>query len=157
MARVRLLAPLTLAGALLAGCAGSIAPFDPAREPERRATLEADLRAKLGATYDQPVPGLAQADLALGKEVYYKSCDPCHGPHGQGDGPRWDRMQPRPTNFLMGRRLSEAGEVEVIRSGSPGTGMAAFGRGFTDHQVLAVYRYVQWLREHPPLPEEEEE
>lgn len=148
------LAPLLV---LLAACAGSIAPYDPAKEPERRAALEAALREKLGAAYDQPLPGLEQADLELGREVYYKNCDACHGAHGQGNGPRADRMHPGPTNFLMGQRLSDAGEYEIIRSGSPGTGMAAFSRGFDDSHMLAAYRYVQWLRANPPAPEDEEE
>ncbi|MCB9779489.1 MAG: c-type cytochrome [Alphaproteobacteria bacterium] len=140
---------------LVLACAGSIAPYDEAKEPERRATLETSLRTELGATYDQPVPGLDAADLALGKEVWYKNCDACHGAHGQGDGPRAVRMKPRPTNFLVGQQLSDAGELQVIREGSPGTGMPAFGRGLPDHHLVAVYRYLQWLRAHPPAPEDE--
>ena len=143
--------------ALLLACAGSIAPYDEAREPQRRAELEAAVRAKLGPAYDQEVPGLAEADLALGKEVWYKNCDPCHGPHGQGDGPRADRMSPPPADLLTTRRLSTAGELEILRSGSPGTGMAAFGRSLPDHHLLAVTRYIRWLRENPPAPPEEEE
>ena len=146
---------MTLVLVLVLACAGSIAPYDPAKEPERRATLEASLRAELGDAYDQPVPGLLDADLEEGKEVWYKNCDPCHGPYGQGDGPRADRMMPRPTNLLEGRRLSQAGEYQLVREGSPGTGMPGFGGKLPDHYVLAVYRYVTWLRTHPPPPPEE--
>ena len=141
--------------ALLIACAGSIAPYDEAKEPERRAALEASLREKLGDAYDQPVPGLTEADLELGREVWYKNCDPCHGAHGQGDGPRSDRMQPRPTNLLAGRRLSQAGEYQVVRDGSPGTGMAGFGGKLPDRHVLASYRFVGWLRTNPPPPPDE--
>ena len=135
-----------------AGCAGSIAPYDEAAEPARRAALEAELRARLGEAWDQPVPGLAEADLELGKEVWYKNCDPCHGPHGQGDGPRADRMQPRPTDLLAGRTLSQAGEVQVVRDGSPGTGMPAFGGKLPERHLLGAYRYLLWLRTNPPPP-----
>lgn len=139
----------------LAGCAGSIAPYDPAGEPARRAALEAGLRAKLGEAWDQPVPGLAEADLELGREVWYKNCDACHGAHGQGDGPRADRMQPRPTNLLAGRTLSQAGELQLLRDGSPGTGMPGFGGKLPDRHILAVYRYLGWLRANPPPPPDE--
>lgn len=134
---------------LLLACAGSIAPYDEAAEPARRATLEADLKAKLGEAWDQPVPGVAAADLELGAEVWYKNCDACHGPYGQGDGPRADRMQPRPTNLHAGRTLSAAGEYQVLVDGSPGTGMPAYNNLPLGHR-LAVYRYLVELRTKTP-------
>ncbi len=136
---------------VLIGCAGSIAPYDEAAEPERRARLEADLRARLGPAWDQPVPGVAEADLQLGAEVWYKNCDPCHGPYGQGDGPRADRMRPRPSNLHDERRLSAAGEYLVIVEGSPGTGMPAFD-SLPERHRLAVARYLAELRTKTPPP-----
>ena len=65
-------------------------------------------------------------------------------------------LYPPPADLLTTRRLSTAGELEIIRSGSPGTGMAAFGRSLPDHHLLAVTRYIRWLRENPPAPPEEE-
>ena len=136
---------------LLLACAGSIAPYDEAAEPARRDQLETDLKAKLGEAYDQPVPGLTEADLELGAEVWYKNCDACHGPYGQGDGPRADRMQPRPTNLHAGRTLSPAGEYQVIVDGSPGTGMPAFGN-LPERHRLAVYRFlVEQRTKTPPV------
>jgi len=146
---------LTLLLLLLTGCAGSIAPYDASQEPARRAALEQHLRTELGPAYDAPVPGLEQADLALGKEIYGKNCDPCHGPYGQGDGPRAIRMMPRPTDLLGTRQLSAAGELGVIDEGSPGTGMPGFGPTMPEGYPMAVYRYVQYLRAHPPPPPDE--
>jgi len=146
----RLLAYLLLTGRLLTGCAGSIAPYDEAAEPARRQALEASLHERLGDAYDLAVPGLDQADLDQGKEVWHKNCDACHGAHGQGDGPRANRMKPPPSDLLDGQRLPQAAEYQIVRDGSPGTGMPGFGGKLPDHYVLAAYRYVIWLREHPP-------
>ena len=122
-----------------------VAVVDPA---ERRAQLEVDLRARLGDAYDQPPPGLSGADPERGASVYHKSCGPCHGSTGRGDGPRASSMSPRPT-ALAGpgaSALPDAAQLEVIRSGSPGTGMPGWGRSLPDERLIDVYAYVLTLR-----------
>jgi mono/diheme cytochrome c family protein len=56
---------------------------------------------------------------------------------------------PPPANFtdaLHARFYSDAGRVEIIREGSPGTAMAPFKSVLSAQGVLDVYAYVRSLR-----------
>ena len=131
---------------LLVACS-SEPPPDPAA---RRQALVQRIQAELGPAYTAPVPGLAEADPNLGIEVYGKSCAPCHGLKADGRGMRASALNPPPTDLVhppAAGALSEAGEMWVIRNGSPGTGMPAWKVSLSEAQMLAVYRYIQSLRQ----------
>jgi mono/diheme cytochrome c family protein len=132
------------AGALLVGMLTVSACDDPPKAVPDRASREAALRAAVGPQWDQPVPGLATADLAQGADIYGKSCGPCHGVGLDGRGPRSAGLDP-PAPPLVGDgagALPPAAELHLIRHGSPGTAMAPFGRGLTDEQLVAVLAYI---------------
>lgn len=137
--------PLRLAqGALLMSLLVCPACDEPPQPAPDRASREAALRAAVGSQWDDPVPGLATADLAQGADIYGKSCGPCHGVELDGRGPRSAALQP-PAPALVGGEagsLPPAAELHVIRHGSPGTAMAPFGRGLTEAQLVAVLAYI---------------
>jgi high-affinity iron transporter len=107
------------------------------------------LRSELGAAYDQPVPGLDQADPARGKGIYDEKCAACHGPAGKGDGPAGAALDPKPADFtdaFHSRYYSDAGRIRIIEKGSPGTAMPPWEAQLDPNAVLAVYAFVRSLR-----------
>ncbi|MFZ5479526.1 MAG: c-type cytochrome [Myxococcota bacterium] len=124
----------------------------------RMTALRDQLRVKLGAAYEAPVPGLEEASPERGAETFGRLCSPCHGPKGKGDGPAGPGLQPPPADLTdpeHARFYTDAGRVEIIREGSPGTAMAAFGGHLSEAELLDVYAYVRTLRgDRPPPPDE---
>lgn len=158
--------------ALLLACAETpappatpVPPVPPAADPhaghhaggsdhmKQMAATREGLRAKLGESYDQPVPGLDAADLSRGKALYDAHCASCHGAGGKGDGEAGKGLNPPPgdlTDAFHARFYSDAGRVHIIREGSPGTAMAAFAGTLSDAEVLEVYAYTRTLRGDVP-------
>ncbi len=104
------------------------------------ATLPRCLRLALGlalsATLLVPSSALA-ADVDNGELVYVKRCEQCHGPNGDGKGPAWDFMLPRPRifeeNMSYKFRTTASGALptdqdlyDIISIGIPGTSMPGF-------------------------------
>ena len=107
------------------------------------------LRSELAVAYDQPVPGLDQADMSRGKTLYDQNCASCHGAAGKGDGPAGASLEPTPADFtdaFHARYYSDAGRVRIVEKGSPGTAMQAFEGQLDRQQILDVYAYVRSLR-----------
>jgi cytochrome c oxidase subunit 2 len=119
---------------------------DAGDERVRRAAFHAALEAEAGPAWAAPVAGVAEADLALGAEVYTKSCVACHGEDGRGTGARAGNLGSRPAD-LTASPLPEAGWYAVLQQGSPGTAMAAWGKRLPPAQLLAVTRYSRRFRE----------
>lgn len=127
-------------------------PYDPVADAERRERWRDVLRSSLGDAYDAPVPGLADADLERGREVFGKSCAGCHGMYARGDGMRVEKIGPPPPPDLVDPAtatfLSDAAQMLVIRGGSPGTAMPPMARSLSDENLLAAYAYVLMLRQN---------
>lgn len=107
------------------------------------------LQDRLGDAYDTPVAGLDSADLSAGKELYDSMCASCHGTSGKGDGPAAGALPTPPadhTDPVHSAYYSDAGRIEVIRNGIPGTPMAGFGAALSDADLLNLYAYVKSLR-----------
>jgi mono/diheme cytochrome c family protein len=106
-----------------------------------------------GAQHDHPAAGAhrhpaaakltnpVKADatsIAAGKALYEKHCASCHGDTGKGDGKMGEQMNPKPSDLtgVEWKHGSTDGEIfTVIRDGVQGTGMKAFGRKLTPHEI----------------------
>lgn len=73
------------------------------------------------------------ADGGLGGEVYRRSCAACHGLRGQGGV--------GPSLVGVADRLSRDDHEALVRAGSPGTQMPAFGDALTDAEIDAVVEH----------------
>ncbi|NOY91060.1 MAG: c-type cytochrome, partial [Deltaproteobacteria bacterium] len=128
--------PLAAALAALAAALVTWAPSARAQDAERydHAALEAQRPAELRSAPEPDDPFLAE-----GQRIYRRSCAPCHGDTGAGDGLVADVMRPRPRDFTAANfafRTTRSGELptdadlfRVVSRGVPGTGMPAWGEG----------------------------
>jgi mono/diheme cytochrome c family protein len=92
------------------------------------------------------------ASIAAGEKLYVKHCSECHGDTGKGDGEMGEEMDPKPANLTDAewKHGSSDGEIfTVIRNGVKSTGMKAFARKLTVHQVWDVVNYLHTLGPKP--------
>lgn len=96
--------------------------------------------AQKSAAYVPSPKGHATA----GKPLYDNNCATCHGPRGQGDGPRAYFIFPKPRNFLAeeARAYTPATLFISVKHGVQGREMPAWGTVFTDQQIADVSQYV---------------
>lgn len=92
-----------------------------------------------------PLP-YSQEIIDKGKAIYEGkgTCFTCHGLTGRGNGPGAVNLDPAPRNFLhrgMWRHRTEGEIFWVIKNGSPGTGMIAFGGLLSDEEIWTVMQY----------------
>ena len=95
------------------------------------------------------------ADLPLGRTVYQKVCEECHGSKGRGDGKKAKELGFAPRNFTLGAfkcRCTPSGQPptdeDLYRSvtrGLPGTPMAAHDKDLTEQERRAVVQFVKTL------------
>jgi len=67
--------------------------------------------------------------VTKGEALFQINCASCHGPKGQGDGPRAAELNPRPRNYRTEKfRYGALGSqlFNTITNGSPGTSMPSF-------------------------------
>ena len=86
------------------------------------------------------------ASIASGLGLYQKQCAGCHGDTGKGDGAMGEELTPKPSNLADAdwKHGSTDGEIfTVIRDGVKSTGMKAYGRKMTAHQVWDVVNYLR--------------
>ena len=113
------------------------------------AELRDRLQEALGAAYDEPVEGLATANLESGAALYNQHCSSCHGANGIGDGPAAASLARQPSDLTDGAQMkfiSDAGFLEVIRGGLPDAGMPAYGETLTEDELTDVYAYTLTFR-----------
>ena len=84
--------------------------------------------------------------IEKGKSVYTGKggCVTCHGIDGDGKGPGAVNMNPSPRNFQhhgFWRHRTEGEVFWVIKHGSPGTAMVAFGSVLSDEDIWALIQY----------------
>jgi len=106
-----------------------------------------------GAAHHQPEaariknPVAADAgSIAAGLALYQKLCVGCHGDTGKGDGALGDELNPKPADLTDGqwKHGSTDGEIfTAIRNGIRSTGMKAYGRKMTTHQLWDVVNYLR--------------
>jgi len=90
--------------------------------------------------------------IARGHALFVANCTSCHGDLGKGDGPAAATMNPRPRNFTSPdgwkKGYDLASIYETLRTGLPGTSMAAFDY-FSRRDRMALAHYVQALGTFP--------
>ncbi len=92
------------------------------------------------------------ASIAAGKQAYDKQCASCHGDKGKGDGAMGEELNPKPPDLTDTdwKHGSTDGEIfTVVRDGVKNTGMKAFGRKLTAHQIWDVVNYLRSIGPHP--------
>lgn len=98
------------------------------------------------------------AQLQLGRAVYMKNCNHCHGVAGDGNGPTAQYLNPRPRDYRLGlfkftstlssEKVSREDLKRIILNGIPGTYMPSFlllGNNDGGKEMAAVVEYVRWL------------
>jgi cytochrome c oxidase cbb3-type subunit 1 len=116
----------------------------------------------------------AQDQLTLGREVYFRRCVGCHGPHGDGKGVVARFLNPKPRDFTSGifKFRSTSGGMNTLPSdedlfitvthGLWGTAMPPWYE-LPAQERLAVIQFIKtfsdrWQKEKPgppvPIPEE---
>jgi mono/diheme cytochrome c family protein len=97
------------------------------------------------AKLQNPVPADA-ASIEAGKKIYAKTCAECHGESGKGDGTMADEYTPRPPDLTDAewKHGSTDGEIFVlIRDGSKGTAMKAYGSRMSPRDIWNVVNYLR--------------
>ena len=84
--------------------------------------------------------------IEKGKVLYNGKggCVTCHGIEGDGKGPAAAKLNPLPRNFQhhgFWRHRTEGELFWVIKHGSPGTAMIAFGSVLSDEEIWALIHY----------------
>jgi cytochrome c oxidase cbb3-type subunit III len=95
----------------------------------------------------KPLAHPTATDLAHGSKLFAGYCSRCHGADGTGGmGPSLARPQLR-------RAADEAGIIDILQNGVPGTSMAA-AFWLSEREIAQVAAYVRSLGQHPeePLP-----
>lgn len=89
-------------------------------------------------------PKSTPALLEKGKAAYVASCEMCHGPKGDGNGPAGAAMNPKPrdfsTPFKNGNKPDQI--FKTITEGLAGTAMVAFAHLTEEDRWGAVYHVI---------------
>lgn len=87
--------------------------------------------------------------------LYRENCQPCHGEHGNGDGPRARELDPRPASFRDAARMDSVAPYvfyNAITFGVPNTAMASFEESLGDQQRWDLAFYL-WTFFAPLVPD----
>jgi mono/diheme cytochrome c family protein len=135
--------------AVLATCA-AVPPVIAARTPQQHQPEAAHPPTDVhrhpdAAKLKNPVVANATS-TAAGQKVYARLCAACHGDAGKGDGKMGEEMIPKPADLTDGdwKHGSSDGEIyTLIRNGAKGTGMKAYSRKLTTHEIWDVVNYIR--------------
>jgi cytochrome c oxidase subunit 2 len=76
--------------------------------------------------------------VARGAKVFAANCAACHQADGKGLAPAVPALDGSPV--VLGK---QAGQIELVLEGKPGTAMAAFGRMLSDAELAAVVTFTR--------------
>lgn len=85
------------------------------------------------------------------KQVYEKTCVPCHGASGKGDGAVGKMLKPPPKDFATSLKgVSDADIAKTIKEGGKAVGkaatMPAYGAKLSDEQIQGLVQHVKGLK-----------
>jgi len=144
-------AALLVAGALFAVSSSLVSCGDKDEKldnDDKKSTATTNTTA---APAEQPLEiSLAADNVAKGNETYQKTCAPCHGPKGKGDGPASVALNPKPRDHSNGAymdKLSNRHIYNVIKNGGAQYGYPTMpGQPqLQDDQVSSVIAFVRSL------------
>lgn len=100
-------------------------------------------------TVPNPYPA-TEASVARGERIYQQFCLGCHGPVGDGLGPAYPHIWPRPLNFTTLRRAGQTVGLPIsggilyyqIMNGITGTAMPYFAHELESEKIWDVSNYV---------------
>lgn len=96
--------------------------------------------------------------ITKGDEVYTNTCQSCHGPNGQGDGPAGVALNPPPRNFTsLDGWVNGPGVVamyKTLQEGIPGGGMAAYDYFATEDKIGAILHIRTFMPDPPEITDE---
>lgn len=98
---------------------------------------------------------LSEKMLQRGSEIYARECQACHGPKGEGDGPRAKSLGITLSNWRSEPGiLAERSLREIYKAVQAGVtpAMPAFAQTLSDDDLWAVAGYVRWLSFVSPSP-----
>ena len=90
-------------------------------------------------------PLAAEEVSPVGRELFQKNCQVCHGIEGLGDGPGGANLNPAPRNLTQRPYKYGCGPKPVFRTisqGIEGTGMPAFSTALTEVERHQLADYV---------------
>jgi cytochrome c oxidase cbb3-type subunit 3 len=101
--------------------------------------------------------GIDDDHLKIGKDLYMRYCDACHGKNGKGDGINSQKMDPLPRDFTDSGKekyMMKRSENEIFKAIALGGReieksvlMPAFGKTLSEHEIWCVVSYVSKLCE----------
>ncbi len=103
------------------------------------------------APAEQPLDvAMTPDNIAKGNDLYQKTCAPCHGPRGKGDGPAAAALNPKPRDHTNGAymdKLTNRHIYLVIKNGGAQFGYPTMPAQpqLTDDQVVQLIAYVRSL------------
>jgi mono/diheme cytochrome c family protein len=128
-----------------------VAPTMPANAATQTASAVSDMSL--------PMPLGLKGDPAKGGVFFMTNCFTCHGPKGDGEGPRAYFITPPPRDFLLEtsrQRLNRPVLFEAITNGRLGTNMPAWGKVLSNQEIADVAEFVfQNFINAPPKNEDQ--
>jgi len=142
---VSLAAVMAAATWTVSGAATELArSAEPSNQPSSQSAP-----APAGAAMKNPIKP-APASTAAGKTLYDAQCASCHGTTGKGDGKMAAMMNPPKPSDLTDKTWKHGGTdgdiFLVIRDGSKGTAMRAYGARLQPEQIWNVVNYIRTIK-----------
>lgn len=90
--------------------------------------------------------------ITKGSGLYQTNCASCHGQTGKGDGPKAERLNPKPRNYGNKTAFRNGTTVlnlfQTVTNGIPGTSMPSFDLLPVDHR-FAIVHFIRTLIPDP--------
>ena len=152
MARMR----LAVCGLLLVAACAKRPAGDGSARPDAAAAGAPAPVATTAAVPSAPPPAPLSYEQRLGRDVYQRYCQVCHGETGGGDGFNAFNLDPHPRDFSdpdFQKKKSDADLADAVRRGGAGVGLTSlmppWGRTLSSRQIDSVVLYLRTLRKSP--------